>query len=106
MLVSMPAVCRIEPTFVQRYDVYTAIPTYRVYRLCDAYATLKYVVNYYPIRFRPHSCGRSSTCEGANDDGLLIVENVNGNDEGFYLCTAEVHGVTASAVCKVTVGGT
>lgn len=56
-------------------------------------------------RSQPHLCDHSSQCAGGGE-GLLVVENVNRNDEGYYLCTAEVHGTTAAAVCKVTVGGT
>ena len=56
-------------------------------------------------RSLPHSCGRSDVCEGGRGEGMLVVEDAREEEEGYYICTAEVQGVTSAAVCKVTVGG-
>ena len=60
-------------------------------------------------RIVPHSCSTGS-CQSESvllgeGDGVLVVENMQTEDAGYYECTATIEGTVASQICKVTVGG-
>ena len=37
---------------------------------------------------------------------MLVVENVQAEDAGHYMCTSTIQNSTTSRVCRVDVGGT
>ena len=64
---------------------------------------------YHPLpsgRPVPHTCGPSSCNASVSGDGVLVVENVQAEDAGHYMCTSTIQNSTTSRVCRVDVGGT
>ena len=64
---------------------------------------------YHPLpsgRPVPHTCGPLSCNASVSGDGVLMVENVQAEDAGHYMCTSTIHNSTTSRVCRVDVGGT
>ena len=64
---------------------------------------------YHPLpsgRPVPHTCGPLSCNTSVSGDGVLMVENVQAEDAGHYMCTSTIHNSTTSRVCRVDVGGT
>ncbi len=61
------------------------------------------------IRRKPNTCSSNaapSTCsQGGGGDGVLIVEGVESENGGYYLCTAQFHNITRSQICQVIIGG-
>ena len=53
-----------------------------------------------------HSCDPSGSCgTGREENGVLVVENVQLEEAGYYMCTSTIQNSTTSGVCRVEVGG-